>query len=471
MVNSPAGNVPVTRALVRHICQIRWEDLPIAIQERTVDLLLDHVAVTLAGATQPWSAMVRRNAEDEGGETQSTVYGYGAMPARAAALVNGCASHAIEFDDTHDESLGHPGAVVMTTAMAMAESLNSSGTDMLRAIVAGYEAQCRIGSATGRQVIEAGFHPTATAGVFGAAAAAGCLLGLNAEQLESAFGIALSTSSGTMQFSEDPLNTMVKRLHAALPATNGLLAAQLASRGFTGPSMSVEGAFGYARLFGSGAPLDRVVQDLGLVWEIGRISVKLYPCCKQFHALIDSILACRRKVNFSVDDVVEVETLGPQSMFDTHMERRPESTMAAQYSLPFTTAVALALDPSDPASFDQSHRERADLLRVVDKVQTRVDPRLQAVYPRKFAGGVRIRLQDGRELIESVLDSRSSPERPISRGDVLVKFKTLTRRLLTEERSAQLVDAVLVQPRGGNARQLGAALRGTLDNVPTERAV
>ena len=463
--------VAVTQTLIDHIEHIRWDALPKTIQMRTVDLLLDHVAVTLAGAVLPWSVMVRMTAQADGGEPQSTVYGHGALPARSAALVNGCAAHAIEFDDTHDESLGHPGAVIMTAAMAMGEALDCSGSQLLRAIVAGYEVQCRIGSATGRQVIEAGFHPTATAGVFGAAAAAGCLIGLKPDQLERAFGIALATASGTMQFSEDPRNTMVKRLHAGLPAANGLMAAQLASRGFTGPSFAIEGTFGYAKQFAGAADLERMLQRLGEEWEIGRISIKLYPCCKQFHAMIDAVSACRARVDFSVGDIVSVEALGPQSMFDTHMERRPQSTMAAQYSLPYAAAVALALDPSDPYSFSESQRVRADLLQLVDRVQPKVEPSLQAVYPRKFAGGIRIALKDGRQLTETVIDARSSPERPITRAEVIDKFHTLTQSFLNPGQRNLLIQAVLAQAQDGHVRQLSSMLRNILVNVPTDRAV
>lgn len=469
MVNP--SEIAITKALVQHIHRVQWHALPASIQQRTIDLLLDHVAVTLAGATQPWSAMMRQTVQAEGGEAQSTVYGYDALPARAAALVNGCAAHAIEFDDTHDESLGHPGAVVMTTAVALAQALDRSGTELLTAIVAGYEAQCRIGSATGRQVIEAGFHPTATAGVFGAAAAAARLLQLSPDQTERAFGIALSAASGTMQFSEDPLNTMVKRLHAALPASNGMLAAQLASRGFTGPSMSIEGVFGYARQFGGSTLLARMVQDLGQEWEIGRISIKLYPCCKQFHSMIDAVLACRGNKPFAPDEIESIEALGPQSMFDTHMERRPTSTMAAQYSLPFATAVALTLDPSDPNSFGHAQRNRADLLALADKVQPQIEPQLQAVYPRKFAGGVRIGLKDGRKLSQTVLDARSSPERPISRPEVMSKFETLLQGICDEARRHQIAQAVLALERGGTARELGLSLRQALADVPTRQAV
>jgi len=454
----------LTKTLVQHVHQISWGNLPSAIQNRTIDLLIDHIAVTLNGATQPWSKMVRMNAESEMGEPQSTVYGYGALPARAAALVNGCAAHAIEFDDTHDESLGHPGAVVMTTAMAMGEALNSEGSEILEAIVAGYEIQCRVGAAAGRQAFESGFHPTSTVGVFGAVTAAGRLLNLSTDQLEKAFGIALSTASGTLQFSEDPLNTMVKRLHAALPAANGIWAAQLASRGFTGPSMALEGNFGYVNQFSNDVNLNRITQDLGSQWEIGRISIKLYPCCKQFHALIDATRICLSREKFNVADIESIEAFGPESMFDSHMERRPQSTMAAQYSLPFTAAVAVASDPTDPNSFSESQWSREDILRLSDLVTTRVDARLQDVYPRKFAGGIMIRLKDGREISEAVIDSRSSPENPIPREEVIVKFKTLTQTILDDSQRDQILKAILAQNHDGTPRLLGSKLRGILSS-------
>ena len=414
--------------------------------------------------------MVRCLALRDGGSPESAIYGHARVPARVAALVNGTAAHSIEFDDTHDESLNHPGAVVIPAAMAIAEALDRDGRAFLVAVVAGYEAQCRIGIPFGAILVERGFHPTATCGVFGAAAAAAHLLRLDAAMTASAFGTAGSMSSGVMQFSEDPLGTMVKRLHAGLPAERGVLAAQLASVGFRGPAGAIEGRYGFANVFGdaaasTGRPGNASAADISALidaskahFEIERVSVKLYCCCKLFHSLIEAIAECRESKHFDVADIVALEPYGPRAMIDTHMTYRPESTMSAQYSLPYTVAVALMLDPADPAAFEAAARRRDDLQRLCDLVVPRVDDELQAAFPRKMAGGIRITFRGGSSVSRQVVNSRSSPDRPVDTEAVEHKFRTLTASILTADHQQRIIDAVRQLDQGSPVRELASLL-------------
>jgi 2-methylcitrate dehydratase PrpD len=314
-------------------------------------------------------------------------------------------------------------------------------------------------------------HPTATCGVFGAAAAAGHLLGLREDALVSAFGSAISMASGVMQFSEDPAGTMVKRLHGALPAERGMLAALLAASGFSGPRQGVEGRYGFARVLAdTGIDLGRITADLGARFEIERISVKLYPCCKQFHSLIEAIAEVRAQTPFEVRDIVGLEPFGPRAMIDTHMEYRPASTMSAQYSLPYTTAIALLLDPSAPASFEAAARARKDVIALAALVKPVVDDELQAHYPRRFPGGIRVVLRDGRKVEARVLDSRSSPERPITSADVEHKFRALTSSLLTASRQQRIIEAVASLDRDTSVRELAALLRSPVRNADAAKS-
>lgn len=449
-----------TAAIAETVARLEFRALPSPVVERAKDLVLDHIGVTLYGATLPWSTTVRELLLEEGGRPASTIYGSRRVPSRAAALANGAAGHAVEFDDTHDESLSHPGAVILPAAFAVAEARHASGRDFLAAMVAGYEAHCRFGAPLGNAIIRRGFHPTATFGVFGAAAAAGKLLGLNAAGITSAFGSGASMSSGIMQFTEDPQGTMIKRLHAGLPAQQGLWAAQLASRNFSGPRAAIEGKWGFARVFANVEGLERSVEGLGDRYEIERITVKLYPCCKMFHSLIEAIENCQRERPFTSKDVVAVEPFGPKNMIDTHMEYRPESTMSAQYSLPWATAVALVLDPKDPESYAERQFGNRELLRIADLVKPVVDDAHEAMFPRRFAGGVRIRLRDGSTFTSTVLDARSSPDLPIGREEVQEKFRMLTNRLLPVKRQARIVETVAALERLDDFETLAILLRG-----------
>jgi 2-methylcitrate dehydratase PrpD len=431
----------ITAELAAHVAGLRYETLPRVTIERAKDLLLDHLGVALAGSTSPWSRMVHAQIASEGGRPDSTLLGGGRAPARAAALVNGTAGHANEFDDTFDEGLNHPGCVVMPAALAVAQARHAGGREFLAAVVAGYEAQCRVAAATGGHLLHRGFHPTAACGPFGSAAAASRLLGLGAQALANAWGSA-ACATGLMRFAEDSTNTTIKRMHGGLPAERGVLAAQLAAAGFLGPQGVIEGPRGFAQAVAGGPPLDRVVQDLGERFELDVVSVKLYSCCKQFHSLVEAIASCRIGTPFLPSDVEAVLVRGTRDMIDSHMDYRPDSDMSAQYSLPYTAAVALILDAGVPESFGPQARARADVRRLADVVTAVEDPRLQAFFPARFPGGVAIRLRDGRTLEAEVIDSESSPARPLSRERVRSKFESLTRDLLPKSTRERIASAV-----------------------------
>lgn len=449
----------MTGALAALASGLQHDALPQRVIKRAQELVLDHFGVALLGATRPWAARVRELVLAEGGVEQSTIYGFGRVPVRAAALVNGTAAHAVELDDTHDESLNHPGAVVIPAALAVAEKLDSDGRALLCAIVAGYETQCRLGIPLGAAMLARGFHPTAACGVFGAAAAAANLMRLDTPTTESAFGTAASMSSGLMRFAEDPYGTMTKRLHGGLPAERGVLAAQLAATGFAGPRGAIEGRYGFAAAFGGMVdPAGLAVNARLDVFEIERVSVKLHACCKLFHALLDAIDACRAQVQFDVRDVVALEPFGPRAMIEAHMSYRPESTMAAQYSLPYTVAAALLGDTSDPAQFEADARARSEVQRLADLVTPRIDASLEAEFPRRMAGGIRIVLGDSREVSHRVLDSRSSPDCPADRAAIERKFRGITDQVVKPQTQDRIVHAVDGLAEGLPARAMASVL-------------
>ena len=426
-----------------HVAGIALDKLPAATVKRAKDLVLDHIGVSLYGASLKWGRILRDQILAEGGNPESTVYcGSVRVPRRAAALANGTAAHGAELDDTHDESLSHPGCVVIPAALAVAEAERATGAVFLESIVAGYEAQCRIGSAISTKLVRKGFHPTAQLGVFGAAAAAGFVLRLSARQFDNAFGIAAAMSSGTMKFTEDAEGTMIKRLYGGMPAERGVLAACLASRGLTGPRGALEGPYGFANVFASVDDLSRITRDLGECFEIDRMSVKLYSCCRLFHSLIEAIEDAKRDPAFSFDGLQTIEALGSSNMIDGHLERRPRSTMAAQYSLPYTTAVAMLSDPTNPDSFDDEATARPDVLALADRVVATCAPDLDALFPGNWASRVKLHYADNRCIERTVLDSRGTPARPVGRDDIERKFLFLTKDLLSPTRQQALIEAV-----------------------------
>lgn len=414
-----------THELCAFLSQVKFEDIPVATIERTKDLVLDHVAVALLAANHPATVTIRQVilACDGGGE--STIYGSQKKAGRAAAaLINGAAAHGLSLDDLHSESFSHPGAVIISAALATAEALDASPRDFLTAVVVGYEAHGRAGAAANK-ALSRGFHPTAAAGVFGASAAVASLLKLDCAGFESAFGLALSNVSGVMQFAEDPEAAM-KRLHAGWPAQNGLMAAQLAAAGVRGPHGALDGRFGFINVFAGSGDETRLTRDMGNAWEIDQICIKLYACCRFFHSSIDALQHCKDEMKFSVEDVESIGVTASSVTLDSRMQYRPKSVTAAQYSLPFAMASTLLLDPKNPDSFSEHQAARVDLIELMDKVTATVDPMLDSYLPERVPGKVRVTLKTGEFFEEFREDSMGTPGMPVDRDDITSKFRALT---------------------------------------------
>ena len=281
----------ISLALAEEVVDFSADRLSSEDHEQLKRLLIDYAAVTLCGSVQPWGRTLTEWAGLHGAGGKVLLIGSGKRAgANAAAMVNGTSAHGYELDDTHDKSMSHPGAVVITAALAAGTEMGSSGKNLLSAIVMGYEVMTRVGmAANALGVINRGFHPTATFGVFGAAAAAGKLYGLDASEIAQAWGIALSMSSGACQFAVAPKGTMVKRMHAGIPAHNGVIAAQLARLGLAAPVQALEGNYGFFTLFGVDADPTLLKKSGDDPFEIHDISMKPYSCCRKFHSLIDAL--------------------------------------------------------------------------------------------------------------------------------------------------------------------------------------
>ena len=430
----------ITQALSSFLVNLSYEDIPEATRGRCIDLLIDHLAVSIAGTNLPWSGMLREYVQTQHSSGSSVVYGGGKASADLAALVNGTTAHGIELDDTHESSVSHPGAVVFAAVLALAQEIRASPKEALVAIVAGYEAMGRVGSSFDPDFMARGMHPTANHGVFGSCAGAGKLLGLTAEEQNIAWGIATSLNSGSMAFTEDPKGTMVKRLHAGWPAHSGVFAAKLAKIGFTGPRETFDRRRGYIGTHSPSADKKKIVEGLGRQWVIDEVSIKPYACCRLFHSTIDAIKHLKSLHQFSASDVVGVRAFGSKHMIDGHMEYRPESVMSAQYSLPFSLSVALCSDASDPKQFSEENLISNQILAIADLVTGSVSQRLEDLFPEKYSGSVEISLKDGRTFSHTVLDCSGSAENPLGREEIKHKFRLLTDGQIDSEKQKKIIE-------------------------------
>ncbi|SAL04768.1 MmgE/PrpD family protein [Caballeronia calidae] len=448
----------VTRALCGFLASLRFDDIPRATIERAKDLLLDHVAVALLGTRECATRAVRDTIAAWGGRPESSIYGSTQLVPRAhAAFINAAAAYSVSLDDMHNESLSHPGSVVIPAAMSVAEALNATPRQFLTALVAGYEAQGRIGAAA-RNAIARGFHPTGVAGTFGSGAAAAHVMQLDSAGFESTFGIALSTASGSMQFSSDGEST-VKRLHAGLPAQGGLTAALLASAGLRGPKAALHGQYGVITLFGGAGDATRLTRGMGETWEIDQINFKLHACCRWFHSSIDALLACRKQRSFAPTDVERVLVRAPAAALENHMQYRPKSTPSAQYSLPYAMAAALLLDTKDPGAFAEQHLADPAVLALMDRVEAESDPSLDRWLPDRFPGLVRVHLKNGELIEEFRQDSVGTPDFPVHRADIESKFHALVSGIATQEWRDRIADAIFRLEDGPSISGLTSLLR------------
>ena len=445
----------LTAVLAENLAALNYAALSSADQTQIKRLVLDHVGVCRRGAEQPWCLALREWAGRYAGSGASVVFATALRTApNVAALVNASAAHGMELDDTHDSSVSHPGAVVIATALALGIQHQISGGEIMAAIAAGYEAMGRAGRAVGASdVIEFGYHPTALFGGFGAAATAGKLLGLDGRGIASAWGLMLSMAGGSMQFSEDPLGTTVKRLHGGYGAHNGILAAEFAALGIAGPSRALDGRYGLGRLFGQHPNFEELVRPNDAPLEIHRISMKPYPCCRLFHSTIDALRDVTENFSLDPDQISEIRVGGPAIMCTQHMLRRPVSVMAAQYSLPFSLATSLVFGPDVYEAYGEDKFEDARILRLADKVDAVEDSEMEAAFPEHFGSWVELRTLNGETRRADMLDSIGTPARPMDTAALQDKIAGLLAPLDAVPEISEITGAVeSLEQEGGLAR-------------------
>ena len=339
----------ITRDLAEFAAGTKADEIPAEVIDRALALMTDLAGSAIRAAHDAESspailAMLERLGL--AGEGPCLVFGMSRrFGAGAAALLNGAFGHSLDFDDTHADSSLHPSAPVVPAALAAAELTGASGLGMLAAIVVGFEVCCRIGMALDPTAHYArGFHPTATAGTFGAAAAAGRLLGLDAAAMEAAFGVAASQASGSLQFLEN--GAWNKRYQVGEAAMKGLMAATLTAEGFQGAKEALEGRHGLLKGYSDDASAERATAGLGTVWETMRIGVKPYPACRYTHAAVDGLLQLRQAHGWAAGDITRVSVglhRNGIALVGAPLEekRRARTIVEGQFSMPYAAAVAL----------------------------------------------------------------------------------------------------------------------------------
>lgn len=436
-----------TAAVLASFCtEIRWSNLSPAVQERTKELLLDHLGVAVRGSSEASSRPVSTFTRTMQSTGPASVIGAGFCTSPAwAALANGTAAHAIEMDDVTCESSLHPGVAVIPAALAIAEEEGTDTPTFLAAVVAGYEVMLRVGNALNpASAYQRGFHPTGVAGVFGATTAAGYLLGLDAQTLTRALGIAGTMASGSLEYLSD--GSWTKRLNAGWAAHAGIVAASLAQSGFTGPETVFDG-----RLFQgyTDAPnTHRLLEGLGQSFQIMTVAIKPYGCCRYNHGLIDCILALKQTHRIGPDDVKAIRLgvlkAGALLVADPiEQKRTPQTIVDAQFSAPFAAAVTLTQGAADVNQYSETNIKDPTIRNLMARTDCYDDPSLDAAYPQQWPAAAEIKLQNGQILSTRVTHPTGEPENPVSRQDLIQKFTMLTIPLLSLEEAHDLARHIL----------------------------
>ena len=433
----------VTEKMAEFCEKIKFEILPEAVVKRTKLLILDTVGIIIrarhdAESTKSLISAVNKLDLNNGNcQVFSDKSKY--VPS-AAALINGTLAHSLDFDDTHAEASLHSSAPILAAAFAAAQMKNCSGQELITACVLGYEIQIRLGLAGGSSAhYKRGFHPTATCGIFGAAAAAGYIVGLSKEQFISAFGIALSQSSGSMQFLND--GSWTKRSHVGQAAQNGLNAAILAGEGFKGPKEAFEGKWGYLNSFVSGGDLSKALEGLGEKFETLNLGVKPYPSCRYSHAAIDGLLELKKEINFDVNDLEDVEVgLSETALniigYPIEEKQNPENVVDGQFSMPFCAALVLR---NGSFTWDdyKSNLKNDDVLDLCKKVNVSPNKQAEECCPKYMSANVKIKVS-GKVYEKFIKIPKGDPENFMTDQEFEDKFDGLTNPYLSEGKLNEL---------------------------------
>jgi 2-methylcitrate dehydratase PrpD len=369
-------------------------------------LLFDYLSVTTGGASLNSSQAALASITTAAAQSPShpsRLWGTAlwASP-EDAALVNGITGHGLELDDTYEPSSLHPGVVVFSAVLALAQSTNATWAETVRAAVIGYDVMAQVGVYVGaKEIYGRGFHPTGVAGAWGSTAACAALLGLGTQKTREALSLGANMAAGSLEFLGD--GSWTKRLNAGFAASVGFRAVGLARAGFTGPSAALEGLHGFATQYGMGTPETRELQ-----LDFGRsaldTSIKFFPCCRYMHGGMD-LLAAHRSGNPSLDVEairsidVAVITAGRALVADPPEKKTHITTSVdAQFSMPFGAAAALLLDHASVETFDNAVSYAPQFQAVMDKVNCISSPEIDAPYPERWAAAVTIRLHDGSQI-------------------------------------------------------------------------
>ena len=434
----------LSRIYSKFATEIQFEDLPPEVVLQAKKCILDFLGVTLAGSATELAGIVFDYFSEIGGKPETIVLGKSKrVPAIHAALINGVFSHVLELDDGHRWSGIHPGSPIIPAALAAAELSGAQGKELIIATVVGYEITLRIGQAINPSHLLRGFHSTGTVGPFGAAAAAGRILGLDSGKMIQALGLAGLHASGLLQVVHE--GGMAKAFHPGKAALGGLFSAQMALKGAIAPERIFEGENGFLRAMSDKTEYKGLTDGLGTHFEMSKIYFKIHSSCRHTHPAIDALLKILREEPLDPNRIerVRVETYPVALQFCGHkLGERTLTTSDAKLSLPFSLALTAFNGSCDTDVFNQRELARAEVQRLAGRIELAASEKWENLYPEKRGAGVSI-WADGRVWQSEVELARGEPENPISTDELCKKFQVNSSHAIPIEQAKRLQEAIM----------------------------
>jgi 2-methylcitrate dehydratase PrpD len=421
----------VTRTLARFIVNHKYSDIPQKVRHEAARSFLNWVGCAVGASRHDTVERALAALNEFSGPREATVLGRGdRLDVMLAALMNGTTSHTFDFDDTHLKTVIHPSGPVASALLALAERKRMSGADFLHAFILGVEAECRIGNAVYPSHYDVGWHITATTGVFGAAAAAGRVLGLTEQQMVWALGIAATQSSGLREM----FGTMVKPMHPGNAARNGLLAAFLASKNFTSAEQGIEGRRGFANVLATARNYAEITEKLGETWEISLNTYKPFACGIVEHPAIDGCIQLRNEHKLKAEDIEGIALSVHPLVLELTGKKTPQTGLEGKFSVYHSSAVAVIHGAAGEEEYSDEVVRDPRVVALRDKVTATVDKAMHEDQVR-----VTIKLKGGKTLERYVEHAVGSLGRPMSDADLEAQFRALCSGILAKAEADRLI--------------------------------
>lgn len=438
----------VTKVLADFTVNMDYNKLSENIHKQVKICVLDWIGSALAGTTEAPAKIITSVVENIKGRKEATLIGTSfKSTCLNAALVNGVAGHSVELDDIHEKSIVHPAAPVIPAALAIGERNEITGKELMSAVVLGYEIEIRIGMAVNPSHYRF-WHATGTCGSFGAAATVGKILGLSKKQMTNAFGIVGTQAAGLIE----TFGTMSKPLNAGKAAMNGMLAAFLAQKDFTGPEDILEGGKGYCKATSEKINFNKMTNNLGKTFEIMNCIFKRYASCGHTHGAIDATLKIVKKhaIKPGKIDRVFVETYPIAA--EIVGGNFPKTVAEAKFSLPYCIATALVYGGASLSEFAEEKIADPIIKEFLEKIEVRASSK----YAKILLGSAKVTIhtEDGKKYTHTVNTPKGYPENPLTKTELREKFETLAARVFPKDQITQIINVVDQLDQVNNVKKL-----------------